>query len=83
MVFQRRWFPLVSFSAGGFPRVGDGVDEEAIGIALGIDEIDGLFIEIDGYCCFFMDVMEEIALIPYYANDTFVSVSVTCYIEAQ
>jgi hypothetical protein len=28
--------------AGGFPRVGGGVDEEAIEIALKIEEIDGL-----------------------------------------
>jgi hypothetical protein len=85
IVFQRRWFPRVSFSAGGFPRVGGGVDEEAIGIALKIDEIDGLFVEIDGVLVvvFFMDIVEEMALIPYYANDTFVSVSVTCYIGAQ
>jgi hypothetical protein len=47
IVFQRRWFPRVSFSAGGFPRVGGRVDEEAIGIALKIEEIDGLFVEIE------------------------------------
>jgi hypothetical protein len=44
-----KMFSRVSFSAGGFLRVGDDVDEEAIGIALGIDGIDGLFVEIDGY----------------------------------
>jgi hypothetical protein len=55
IVFQRRWFPRVSFSAGGFPRVGGGIDEEAIGIALRIDEIVGLFVEIDGYwLCVFL-----------------------------
>jgi hypothetical protein len=53
IVFQRRWFPRVSFSAGGFPRADGGVDEEAIEIALKIDEIDGLFVEINGYWLWF------------------------------
>jgi hypothetical protein len=50
--FQRRWFPRVSFSAGGFPMVGGAKDEEAIGISLGdIVETTGtgfwVFVEID------------------------------------
>jgi hypothetical protein len=63
----------VSFSVGGFPMVGGAVDEEAIGIALGgIVEATGT-----GYFgvrrdrsrlvlyFFSIDVVEEMALIPY------------------
>jgi hypothetical protein len=75
----------VSFSAGGFPRVGGGVDEEAIEIALRIERSMGCSSRSTDTGCifFFIDVVEEIALIPYYANDTFVSVSASCYIVAQ
>jgi hypothetical protein len=61
--FQRRWFPRVSFSAGGFPMVGGAVDEEAIGISLGdIVETTGtgfwVFVEIDldWYWFFFLSM---------------------------
>jgi hypothetical protein len=50
--FQRRCFPRVSFSGGGFPMVDGAVDEEAIGISLG-DIVEAtvlvicVFVEID------------------------------------